>query len=74
MEQTFKWHSYPLEEPQKNGCYLVTRMGKVDFDNWITITIKTKTDNWEHSFWEHRGIITAWAEIPEPYKEGTENE
>lgn len=72
MEQTFKWHPYPLEKPQKNGRYLVTRMRKVDFDNWNTVTIKTKTDSWEYSYWEFGGLITAWAEIPEPYKEEVE--
>ena len=70
MEQTFKWHPYPLEKPQKNGRYFVTRMRKVDFDIWNIVTIGTKDD----SHWVYGGLITAWAEIPEPYKEGTEDE
>ena len=74
MEQTFKWHPYPQEKPKEWGRYLVTRMRKVDFDDWNIVTIGKYEDGgpWELSYWECGGLITAWAEIPEPYKEEVE--
>ena len=73
MEQTIKWHSYPQEKPQKSGRSLITRNREVDFDIWKTGTVETKKyGRWEVNYWDFGGIITAWAEIPEPYKEEVE--
>ena len=61
-ENTVKWHPYPQEKPKKDILYIVT----------VKIRDKTLTSDLKWSkrkFIFYDKCVTAWAEMPEPYKE-----
>ena len=64
-ENTVKWHPFPQEKPKKDNKYLVsikTRdYGFTSTSHWIG-SHDTFRDYWDE-------CISAWAELPEPYKE-----
>ena len=69
-ENRFKWHKYPEEKPKKDDDYLVS----VKIEN-ESFTLTSCFDTLIDAF----GIlsdkyVTAWAEMPEPYKEEKGNE
>lgn len=56
-----KWHPYPQEKPPKNMESYLTTMPKgiIGINCFIT-----------QGFGLYDKEVTAWAELPEPYKEG----
>lgn len=64
-----EWHPYPQEKPKADGYYNVT----LDIKCTATAHYNPKNDEWRGDiFWVRNGCIIAWAELPEPYKEGAE--
>ena len=60
------WIPMDVKQPSKPGQYLVTHYSKGDKEYTIDI------DDWDDlgEFWELCGdSVTAWAELPEPYRE-----
>ena len=55
-----KWHTYPQEKPKKDGIYLITHR----YGNKIGVSMGYVTKNFNSD------NLIAWAEKPEPYKEG----
>lgn len=65
MQKTqIEWHPYPKEKPKKYDEYLV----KVH-KGWNLFTYRTFWIPERNAFWEFSINITAWAELPKPYKE-----
>ena len=65
-ENKFKWHKYLEEFPPKEGLYLVT----IDDDGKDEIDVLEYPDGFVYpNDYLPRTFITAWAELPEPYKE-----
>ena len=64
------WHKYPEEKPKTDDQYIVSI--KL-WNNSFTATAKWRNvkDKFVDVFDKN---ITAWAEMPEPYKEGQVNE
>ena len=60
------WHPYPQEKP-KEGMYFVTidDDGRTDID---VISYPYGFGNYPNDYLQ-RTFVTAWAELPEPYKE-----
>ena len=60
-----EWHRYPDEKPKEDDRYIITVSAKH--------ALFTKTSNWSsrrnvfEDYWDE--LVTAWAELPEPYKE-----
>ncbi len=64
-ESKIVWRKYPQEKPTVDDQYIVSiRLGKVSF---------TATADWKNVKGKFKGMfnknITAWAEMPKPYKE-----
>ena len=64
-ESKIVWRKYPQEKPTVDDQYIVSiRLGKVSF---------TATADWKNVKGKFKvmfnEIITAWAEMPKPYKE-----
>ena len=64
-ESKIVWRKYPQEKPTVDDQYIVSiRLGKVSF---------TATADWKNVKGKFKGMfnknITAWAEMPRPYKE-----
>ena len=64
-ESKIVWRKYPQEKPTVDDQYIVSiRLGKVSF---------TATADWKNVKGKFKvmfnGNITAWAEMPKPYKE-----
>ena len=64
-ESKIVWCKYPQEKPIVDDQYIVSiRLGKVSF---------TATADWRNVKGKFKGVfnknITAWAEMPKPYKE-----
>ena len=64
-ESKIIWRKYPQEKPTVDDQYIVSiRLGKVSF---------TATADWKNVKGKFKGMfnknITAWAEMPKPYKE-----
>lgn len=59
-EINVKWHPYPEEKPPKEGLYLIT----LKFGNTKDVSMGYLTKDMNSN------NLIAWAEIPEPYKEG----
>ena len=64
-ESKIVWCKYPQEKPTVDDQYIVSiRLGKVSF---------TVTADWKNVKGKFKGVfnknITAWAEMPKPYKE-----
>ena len=64
-ESKIVWRKYPQEKPTVDDQYIVSiRLGKVSF---------TATADWKNVKGKFKVMfnenITAWAEMPEPYKE-----
>lgn len=64
-ESKIVWHKYPQEKPTVDDQYIVSiRLGKVSF---------TATADWKNVKGKFKVMfnenITAWAEMPKPYKE-----
>ena len=64
-ESKIVWRKYPQEKPTVDDQYIVSiRLGKVSF---------TATADWKNVKGKFKGVfnknITAWAEMPKPYKE-----
>lgn len=57
-----KWHKYPDEKPPKDGLFLITHK----FRNQIRVDMAYFTKDMKSE------TVTAWAEMPEPYKEEEE--
>ena len=60
-----EWCPFPQEKPKVDDQYIVSiRLGKVSF---------TATADWKNVKGKFKGMfnenITAWAEMPKPYKE-----
>ena len=55
-----EWHKYPEEKPPKEGLYLIT----LKFGNTKDVSMGYLTKD------IYSNTLIAWAEIPEPYKEG----
>ena len=53
------WHKYPDEKPPKDGLFLITHK----FGNKKEVAIAYLTKD------IYSNTLTAWAELPEPYKE-----
>lgn len=59
------WHPYPQEKPKIDDEYIVSiKLGKDSFT--ATAIWKNVKDEFQDVFNEN---ITAWADMPEPYKE-----
>lgn len=63
-ENNIVWHKYPDEKPPKYGKYRVS-VGVGDDSYTTTSCWIPDIDLFENIF----NVITAWAELPEPYKE-----
>ena len=63
-ESKIEWHPYPKEKPPKEGLYLIT----LKFGNTKDVSMGYLTKD------IYSNTLTAWAEIPEPYKEEKGNE
>lgn len=64
-ESKIVWRKYPQEKPTVDDQYIVSiRLGKASF---------TATADWKNVKGKFKGVfnknITAWAEMPRPYKE-----
>ena len=64
-ESKIVWRKYPQEKPTVDDQYIVSiRLGKVSF---------TATADWKNVKGKFKGMfnenITAWAKMPEPYRE-----
>ena len=64
-ESKIVWRKYPQEKPTVDDQYIVSiRLGKVSF---------TATADWKNVKGKFKAMfnenITAWAEMPKPYKE-----
>lgn len=59
-ETKIVWHPYPKEKPPKEGLYLIT----LKFGNTKDVSMGYLTKDMNSN------NLIAWAEIPEPYKEG----
>ena len=64
-ESKIVWRRYPQEKPTVDDQYIVSiRLGKASF---------TATADWKNVKGKFKGVfnknITAWAEMPRPYKE-----
>ena len=64
-ESKIVWRKYPQEKPTVDDQYIVSiRLGKASF---------TATADWKNVKGKFKGMfnknITAWAEMPKPYKE-----
>ena len=64
-ESKIAWRKYPQEKPTVDDQYIVSiRLGKVSF---------TATADWKNVKGKFQDVfnknITAWAEMPKPYKE-----
>ena len=62
-ENKVKWHPYPQEIPEKENLYIVSiKDRKKSF---------TSASYWDRKvfgvYWDED--VTAWAELPDPYKE-----
>ena len=53
------WHKYPDEKPPKDGLFLITHK----FGNKKEVAMAYLTKD------IYSNTLTAWAELPEPYKE-----
>ena len=58
-ESKIIWHKYPDEKPPKDGLFLITHR----FRNQIRVDMAYFTKDIKSE------TVTAWAELPEPYKE-----
>lgn len=63
-ENKVKWHKYPDERPPKYGKYRVS-VGVGD-DSYTTTSYWIPDKDLFENIWN---VVTAWAEMPEPYKE-----
>ena len=59
-ENKVKWHPYPQERPIEDDDYLITIKG-----NHIKKVMKWNSVNGYFNIYVN---VTAWAELPEPYK------
>ena len=61
-ENKVKWHPYPQEIPVEDNDYLIT----VKYSRRAK-----KVTTWDsvNGYFYIEGNVTAWAELPEPYKE-----
>ena len=61
-ENKVKWHPYPQERPVEDNDYLIT----VKYSRRAR-----KVTTWDsvNGYFYIEGNVTAWAELPEPYKE-----
>ena len=60
-ENKVKWHPYPQERPIEDDDYLIT----------VKYRRARKVTTWDsvNGYFYIEGDVTAWAELPEPYKE-----
>ena len=60
-ENKVKWHPYPQERPVEDDDYLIT----------VKCRRTRKVTTWDsvNGYFYIEGDVTAWAELPEPYKE-----
>lgn len=61
------WHPYPEEKPTKKDRYLIS-LDDGNGHQYITIATFYKDTFWESGAIDH--IVSAWAELPEPFDEG----
>ena len=56
------WHPYPQERPIEDDDYLIT----------VKYKRTKKVMKWDsvNGYFHIKGNVTAWAELPEPYKGG----
>lgn len=65
------WHPYPDEKPTKKDRYLIS-LDDGNGHQYITIATFYKDTFWESGAIDH--IVSAWAEMPEPYKSEAKDE
>lgn len=67
------WHPYPQEKPKSNKEYNITIKNP---KSTSTAYYFTEDDTWYggNDLYVPNSCISAWAELPEPYKEGEEKE
>ena len=60
-ENKVKWHPYPQERPIEDDDYLIT----------VKCRRTRKVTTWDsvNGYFYIEGDVTAWTELPEPYKE-----
>ena len=60
-ENKVKWHTYRQERPIEDDDYLIT----------VKYRRTRKVTTWDsvNGYFYIEGDVTAWAELPEPYKE-----
>ena len=60
-ENKVNWHPYPQERPIEDNDYLIT----------VKYRHTRKVMKWDsvNGYFYIEGNVTAWAELPEPYKE-----
>ena len=73
LEVKIVWHPYPeepLPETEFDRTYLVTAVGA-----YVKPHVRTEFGSREHGFeiYPKDVEVIAWAELPEPYKEGKES-
>lgn len=68
-----EWHPYPDEKPTVNKEYNITLKYHT---NTTTAAYFTEDDTWygANDLYVPRECISAWAELPERYEEGEEDE
>lgn len=70
------WHPYPEEKPEYYKCVLAT-LEYDDGSNEIVIDYLVPLNEMRDEKWcydGHQQKVIAWAELPNPYQEGAENE
>lgn len=66
MTTTITWHPYPQDNPPKRGQYICTAIDPNDGTPYTIASGWWKTDDGSYD-WSVVGV-TAWAELPKPYK------
>lgn len=61
-----KLHPYPKEKPTEEGYYVC----RVDWSSKPCEVLKYEFGDWWLDYSEPISDVIAWAELPEPYKEG----
>lgn len=65
------WHPYPETKPTKKDRYLIN-LDDGNGHQYITIATFYKDTFWESGAIDH--IVSAWAELPEPYNRRNNND
>lgn len=62
--------NWRTDDPEKPGCYLVTKIDRYDGENILDIAewYETKKRLGGGSKWNKESPVIAWMPLPEPYK------